>query len=222
MGRSVEALERRREYDRRRAKAKNAAYYARNKERELQRCRTYHHDKREQRLAVKAKWRDTNRDDENAKARERRRVNPEAAREYARQWRLSPKRQEYERQWREQNAEREKERLRQWAQDNKGRMRAKVAERRARKNKATPLWADAASISAIYEECARLTAETGIAHEVDHFIPLKGETVCGLHVHQNLRIVTQSENRKKHTKLEPGCEDLWAPDHASAYGAESP
>jgi hypothetical protein len=65
---------------------------------------------------------------------------------------------------------------------------------------ASPAWRDRAAIRAIYAECRRLTAETGIQHHVDHFYPLQGDLCCGLHVHQNLRILTASENCSKHKK----------------------
>ena len=49
-------------------------------------------------------------------------------------------------------------------------------------------------ILTIYEECSRISAETGIPHEVDHIIP-----ICrgGLHHPDNLQILTMEENRKK-------------------------
>lgn len=65
---------------------------------------------------------------------------------------------------------------------------------------ATPVWRDRAAIRVIYEEARRLTAETGIQHHVDHFYPLQGDLCCGLHVHQNLRIMTASANCSKHKK----------------------
>ena len=52
-------------------------------------------------------------------------------------------------------------------------------------------------VLAIYAEAKRLTEETGIPHEVDHEIPLKGRLVSGLHVLANLRVVTRAENRRK-------------------------
>jgi hypothetical protein len=211
-------MERRRLRDRLRAKAKNAAYYAANKARENQRCRAYHASKRDKRLAIKAAWREANREQQNAKSRARYHVDPEASREYHRDWRLRTNRAASIREWRERNAERLKERARRWYQENKPLVRAKNARRRARKNNATPAWADLAAIAAIYDECARISKETRVPHEVDHIIPLKGELVCGLHVHQNLRIVTRSANRRKSAKLEAEFEHSWFSDHSRAEG----
>lgn len=65
---------------------------------------------------------------------------------------------------------------------------------------ASPAWRDRAAIRIIYEEARRRTKETGIQYHVDHFYPLQGDLCCGLHVHQNLRIITASENYSKHKK----------------------
>lgn len=70
-----------------------------------------------------------------------------------------------------------------------------------------PLWADFLKMNQFYIE--RDILNMGIAindrisirYEVDHIIPLNGKTVCGLHVENNLRVVTQKQNRKKHNKL---------------------
>lgn len=65
----------------------------------------------------------------------------------------------------------------------------------------TPPWADKNEIKQVYEEAKRLTTETGIIHNVDHIIPLKHPLVCGLHVKENLRVVTREENYKKNNKF---------------------
>lgn len=62
----------------------------------------------------------------------------------------------------------------------------------------TPAWADLAAILAVYAECERITRRTGIRHHVDHEIPLQGRLVSGLHVHNNLQILTAAENLRKH------------------------
>ncbi len=74
---------------------------------------------------------------------------------------------------------------------------AKNNRRYAGKLKATPRWADATAIDAIYCEAARLTETTGIPHEVDHIVPLRSPIVCGLHVAHNLQILTKTANRQK-------------------------
>lgn len=129
--------------------------------------------------------------------------------------------------WREENPERNKAMQKAWAEKNKDRLlanvgswqsknkdrvrkykdnyrkksghyyAAKCAERRAIKLKATPSWADRNSIIGIYKEAARITAETGVEHEVDHIVPLRSKRVCGLHVQHNLRVIPASENFEK-------------------------
>lgn len=72
-----------------------------------------------------------------------------------------------------------------------------AAIRQALLIKATPKWRDKKAIAAVYREAKRLTQETGIVHHVDHFYPVMGELCCGLHVHQNLRVLPASENCSK-------------------------
>jgi hypothetical protein len=72
--------------------------------------------------------------------------------------------------------------------------------RNRRVRQATPPWVDLDAIKAIYEECARLTRETGIVHHVDHQLPIAGKTVSGLHVHQNLQILMAEVNLAKSNK----------------------
>lgn len=88
--------------------------------------------------------------------------------------------------------------------ENKAKKLERAIKRRAHMVLATPKWLtdeQKEQISAIYRECAIITAETGIPHEVDHIVPVKGKTVRGLHVPWNLRIITAKENLKKRNKL---------------------
>lgn len=81
-------------------------------------------------------------------------------------------------------------------------IRHHAAKRRVVKLQRTPPWADQTAIKAIYAEAVRLKRETGVEYHVDHEIPLQGELVSGLHVHQNLQILTGSENSKKSNRFE--------------------
>jgi hypothetical protein len=73
---------------------------------------------------------------------------------------------------------------------------------RKKLQQACPAWADRGKIREMYKEAKRLTKETGLLHSVDHIIPLKGETVCGLHVHNNLRVSLHIVNMRKANKFE--------------------
>ena len=74
--------------------------------------------------------------------------------------------------------------------------RAKVAKYKAAKLQRIPLWVDREHLKAIrefYKACPE-------GHEVDHMIPLQGETVSGLHVRENLQYLTAEENGRKANK----------------------
>jgi hypothetical protein len=83
-----------------------------------------------------------------------------------------------------------------WADANRGRVIARHAKRRAAKLQRTPAWVDQAAIAAIYAQ-----AEEAGMH-VDHVIPLQGRLVSGLHVHNNLQLLTKSENSSKRNHFE--------------------
>lgn len=103
--------------------------------------------------------------------------------------------------WIKANPERRAEHNRAWRQANPGTCNFWSAMRRATVRKATPMWADPCAIQAIYERAAELTELTGIPHEVDHFYPLRSRLVCGLHVQENLQVLTEFQNRSKGNKM---------------------
>jgi hypothetical protein len=75
------------------------------------------------------------------------------------------------------------------------------ARRRAAMLNRIPAWVDWGAIRAIYAECKRLNREAGIIkYHVDHIFPLKGKTVSGLHVHNNLQIIPAIDNLRKNNK----------------------
>jgi hypothetical protein len=56
-------------------------------------------------------------------------------------------------------------------------------------------------IAAFYVRAAEMSRASGIPHEVDHIIPLRGRAVSGLHVHTNLQILSRTQNRAKQNSL---------------------
>jgi hypothetical protein len=119
--------------------------------------------------------------------------------------------------WREQNPEKSKEGSRRRRREkpeivraaqrhhyrkNKGRYVAQARAREELIKRATPPWANLKAIERFYVEAERLTRVTGIKHHVDHFYPLQGKMMCGLHVEANLRVVPALVNLRKSNRIE--------------------
>lgn len=69
--------------------------------------------------------------------------------------------------------------------------------RRQREARATPKWADRAAMCAMYRKAKLLSKSTGEMHVVDHIVPLDGKLVCGLHWHENMRVIHWRDNAVK-------------------------
>lgn len=76
------------------------------------------------------------------------------------------------------------------------------ALRRAIRTNTIPPWVNWDKIHAVYDECVRISRETGIPHHVDHIIPQRGVSVSGLHVHTNLRVIPAIDNMRKRNKID--------------------
>lgn len=143
----------------------------------------------------------------------------ERARARAKQWALdNPEKVKYSnRRWAAMDKTKARRRRERWELRNREAVRiarneykrahpekfaAAQAKRRLVVKQQCPIWADVEKIKAVYAEAARLTAQTGIQHHVDHEIPLRGVLVSGLHVETNLRAIPAVDNMRKHNKFE--------------------
>lgn len=91
--------------------------------------------------------------------------------------------------------------------ENIAQTRAYATAGRAARLRATPPWLtqeQKQEIREFYAEAQRLTETTGIAHEVDHIVPLVNKAVCGLHVPWNLQVMPTRANRSKSNRFDGG------------------
>lgn len=77
--------------------------------------------------------------------------------------------------------------------------------------RATPPWVDQQAMKRFEEEAKRLTQQMGVVFEVAHHVPIRGRTVCGLHVECNLKIASKSwlRIRRFNTKKESEEQMRW-------------
>ena len=87
-----------------------------------------------------------------------------------------------------------------WEKNNPDKVAARVARRRAAKLNQVPKWFDPNAVKRVYERAKELRLSGQDVH-VDHIIPLQGRNVCGLHVHDNLQILSANANRRKSNSL---------------------
>lgn len=155
-------------------RAKNAKRYEADKARRLAKQAAYHQDNREVILE---------------RFRKRYRSMPEVYKTEAQAW-----------------AEKNRDKVREKAKKSYRRKPEYFLEKSRRRQllveQQTPKWASLEKIRAIYAEARRLSRATGLPHEVDHVVPIKGRNVCGLHWEGNLEIKTRDANRRKTNKLD--------------------
>lgn len=69
--------------------------------------------------------------------------------------------------------------------------------RRQSEERATPKWANRRAVRSFWKLSKLLTKSTGVQWSVDHVVPLLHPLVCGLHVENNLRVMTLASNLRK-------------------------
>lgn len=87
-----------------------------------------------------------------------------------------------------------------YRKENPAKALAHVRARQTRLLQAMPPWADLDAILKVYEAAKTMERLTGEKWHVDHFYPLRGKLVCGLHVAGNLRVIQATINQSKSNK----------------------
>lgn len=95
-----------------------------------------------------------------------------------------------------------------WRSCNRDKLNASTANRRAAKLQRTAPWSDKVAIRSLYAEARELEKQTGTKYHLDHIDPLQGDLVSGLHVENNLQILTEEQNCSKSNKFTPYCVDM--------------
>lgn len=88
------------------------------------------------------------------------------------------------------HSDRRRELNKQWKKQNKGKVNADSAKRRAAKLQAVPKWFESADVKEMYEKRPE-------GYHVDHIYPLISNWVCGLHCMDNLQYLPEKENLSK-------------------------
>lgn len=103
--------------------------------------------------------------------------------------------------WAQENKHKTRASVMKWMKNNRAKVNAYWAKRYAAKRQAIPKWVDLSAIADVYVE-----AEYMQMH-VDHIVPLVSEKVCGLHVWDNLQLLTPFENISKGNRYWPDMPD---------------
>jgi hypothetical protein len=91
-----------------------------------------------------------------------------------------------------------------WRKEKPHKNAAKAREYVVKKTNAQPVWLTASQklhIDCKYSVAAMLSKNTEEQYHVDHIVPLKGKTVCGLHVPWNLQVIPAQENLRKSNRI---------------------
>lgn len=176
-------------------KKRAAEFRERNKEKLTLYRKEYYVENEDRLKEYKKKWCEANKETLSAKRKEHYETNKKQLFKYRAEWAKK-------------NKEKQAEYNRTWRKNNPSVSNAIVAKRRAAIKTTVPVWADQEYMRDLYANCREAEAVFGkaglnVKFHVDHIVPLKGKTVCGLHCEDNLQILNATENMSKNNRYWP-------------------
>lgn len=105
--------------------------------------------------------------------------------------------------WRKENPEKVIAATLAWQAANREKVNATAMARKAAKLRAVPKWASQEAMQSFYDFATWVSGIIGEPYHVDHIVPLKGKSVCGLHCEANLQILHYRENFSKGNRSWP-------------------
>lgn len=139
------------------------------------------------------KWLENNRELHGTRVRRWQAANPEKVKEAAKAWVAA-------------NSEKVAAKSKRYRQTHPDQATAMAAASVAKRSKRVPKWLTADDKWLLREaySLAKLRTEMfGFVWEVDHILPLRGETVSGLHVPTNVQVIPKALNRRKRNVYHP-------------------
>jgi hypothetical protein len=139
-----------------------------------------------------------------SKRKEYRQSNAETIAERKRAAYLSDidRQRESRKEWQRNNPEKVAARNARWKKANPDKVLASTIKRLSHIQRATPSWANEFFIAEAYHLAKVREKVLGGKWHVDHVIPLRGKTVCGLHVENNLQVIPATMNLRKGNRLQ--------------------